>query len=122
MAQVHFADVPRHVGRGKGDIQPCGHALFVDLVNIVHPDRHPDTFVSLFVSVLLEGGRVRTAAATSLRSLAKKNLAFARPNRSKSRRRSPIPTLPPAPLLEPREAGSDVGHVQYRGESFRFHK
>ncbi len=38
VAQVHLADVPRHVGRWEGDFQTSGHALFVDLVNVVHPD------------------------------------------------------------------------------------
>jgi len=38
VAQVHLADVPWHVGRWEGDFQTSGHALCVDLVNVVHPD------------------------------------------------------------------------------------
>jgi hypothetical protein len=33
---VHLADVPRHVGRWEGDVQPGGHALLVDLVHVVN--------------------------------------------------------------------------------------
>lgn len=33
----------------------------------------------------------------------------------------PVPQFFPAPLLEPREAGCDVGHVQDGSEGFCFH-
>src|SRR5215475_1381818 len=61
MAEVHLADEPRHIGRRKCDLQPGGYAVFVHLVHIVHPDRHPDALVGFFVSILLKRGGVRTA-------------------------------------------------------------
>src|SRR5580692_7836554 len=89
MAKVHLADVPRHIAGRKCNLQPGSDALLVHLVHVVHPDRHPDALVALFVSVLLKRGGVRAAAATSLRSLTKKDASFlARSNRAKRRRRS----------------------------------
>src|SRR5437667_1435218 len=46
MAKVHLADVPRHIGGRKCDLQPGGDAMLVHLVHIVHPDRHPDALVA----------------------------------------------------------------------------
>ena len=37
VTHVHFTDVPGHVGRWKGNVQPGGYASFVDAVNVVHP-------------------------------------------------------------------------------------
>jgi hypothetical protein len=48
---VHLADMPRHVGRGESDIQPSGNALSMDLINVVHPNRHPCALVGLFISM-----------------------------------------------------------------------
>ena len=76
MAKVHLADIPRHIGGWKCDLQPGGHALLVQLVHVVHPDRHPDALIALFVSVLLKRGGVCAAAAASLRPLTKKNASF----------------------------------------------
>ncbi len=67
MSKVHLADVPRHIGGRKSDLQSGGHAMFVHLIHVVHPDRHPDALVALFVSLLLKRGGVRAAAAASLR-------------------------------------------------------
>src|SRR5437879_8622747 len=69
----------------------------------------------------LERGDVRSAAASSLPSLTKKNLACAGSHRLETGWRPPVPTLLPAPLLKPREAGRDVGHIQDRGNGFCFH-
>ena len=116
MAKVHLADVPRHISGRKCDLQPGGDALLVHLVHVVPPDRHPDALVALFVSVLLKRGGVRSAAATSLRPLTKKDASFlSRSNRAKGRRRSPVPQFVPSPLFKPRDRAGDVGHVQYRG-------
>jgi hypothetical protein len=71
MAKVHLANVPRHIGGRKCDLQPGGDAMLVHLVHVVDPDRHPDAFIALFVSVLLKRGGVRAAAAASLRPLTK---------------------------------------------------
>lgn len=116
MAKVHLANVPRHIGGRKCDLQPGGDAMLVHLVHVVHPDRHPDALVALFVSVLLKRGGVRAAAAASLRPLTKKDASFlTRSNRAKRRRRSPVPQFLPSPLLKPRDRAGDVGHVQFRG-------
>jgi hypothetical protein len=121
VAQVHLPDVPRHIGRWESNVQPGGHALRVDLVNIFYPHRHPDAFVGGFVSDGSKGGGIRASASASLTSLTEKDFAFAGPDCSESRRSSPIPTLPPAPLLKPSEARGDVGYVQYRGKGFGIH-
>jgi hypothetical protein len=67
MAKVHLANVPRHIGGRKCDLQPGGDAVLVHFVHVVHPDRHPDSLVGLFISVLLKGGGVRAASAAPLR-------------------------------------------------------
>src|SRR5271167_4979144 len=122
MAKMHLADVPRHIGGRKCDLQPGGDAVFVHLVHIVHPDRHPDALVALFISLLLKRGGVRAAASASLRPLTKKDASFlSRSNRAKRRRRSPVPQSLPSPLLKPRDRAGDVGHVQYRSQTFGFH-
>ena len=86
MAKVHLADVPRHIGGRKRDLQPDGDAVLVHLVHVVHPDRHPDALVALFVSVLLKRGGVRAAAAASLRPLTPWH-----PNKERCRPPYPIP-------------------------------
>src|ERR1035438_7731177 len=119
MPQVHLADVPRHIGGRKCDLQSGGHAMLVHLVHVVHPDRHPDALVALFVSVLLKRCGVRAAAAASLRPLTKKDASFfTRSNRAKRRRRSPVPQFLPSPLLKPRDRAGDIRHVQYRSQTF----
>src|SRR6267378_2606273 len=122
MAKVHLANVPRHIGGRKRDLQPGGDALLVHRVHVVHPDRHPDALVARFVSRLLKGGGVCAAAAASLRPLTKKDASFlTRSNRAKRRRRSPVPQFLPSPLLKPRDRAGDVRHVQYRSQTFGFH-
>jgi len=122
MAKVHLANVPRHIGGGKCDLEPCGDAMVVHLVDVVHPDRHPDALVAFFVSVLLKRGGVRAAAAASLRSLTKKDASvLTRSNRAKRRRRSPVPQFFSSPLFKPRDGAGDVGHIQYRSHTFGFH-
>src|SRR5207244_2809019 len=106
---MHLSHVPLHVSRRKGHFETCSHALLVDRINVLHPNRHPHTLVSFFVSILLEGCRVRASAAAALRSLTKKYFEFAGTNGTKFWWRSPIPTLPPAQLLKPPKAGFDVG-------------
>ncbi|SRR6266852_5204983 len=77
VSHMHLADPPRHVGWRESDIQPGGHALSVDLVNVVHPHRYPDAFVSRLVSVWSKRGCVCPLALASLASLTKKDLALA---------------------------------------------
>jgi len=77
VAHVHLADVPRHISGWESDVQPGSHALFVDFVNVVHPDGHPGTFVGGFVAAWSKRGGVRPSATATLASQAKKDLAFA---------------------------------------------
>jgi len=77
MADVHFSDVPRHVGWRKGDVESGGVAGFVDLVNIVHEDGHPDALIPRFVTVWSKGGGVHALSTAALGSMAKENFAFA---------------------------------------------
>jgi hypothetical protein len=122
MAKVHLADIPWHIGGRKCDLQPGGDAVLVHLVHVVHPDRHPDALVALFVSVLLKRGDVRAASAASLRPLTKKDASFlTRSNRAERRRCSPVPQFLPSPLLKPRDRAGDFGHVQYWSQTFGFH-
>src|SRR3954470_23486503 len=122
MAKVHLANIPGPIGRRKGDFQPGGAAPLVHLVHVVHPDRHPDALICLFISVLLKRGGVRAAAAASLCPLTKKDASYlARSNRAKCWRRSPVPQFVPSPLLKPRNRAGDVGYVQYRSQPFGFH-
>ena len=76
MPHVHLADVPWHIGRWEGDVQPGGHALLVDLVHVVNPHGHPDALVSRFISVWSKRGGVGPPAAAPLAANAKKDLAF----------------------------------------------
>src|SRR6202049_3908652 len=116
MAKVHLANVPRHIGGRKCDLQPGSDAMLVHLVHVVHPDRHPDALVALFVSVLLKRSGVGAAAAAALRALTEKDASFrTRSNRAKRGRRSPVPQFLPSPLFKPGDRAGDVGHVQDRG-------
>src|SRR5712692_6095389 len=47
---VHLADVPRHVRRRESDVQPGGHALSMNLVNVLHPHRHPHSLSAVWSS------------------------------------------------------------------------
>src|SRR5579864_2757920 len=101
MPKVHLANLPRHIGRRKRDLQPRSDALLVHLVDIVYPDRHPHALVPLLISVLLKGGGVRAPAAASLRPQAKKDTGLlTRSNCAKRRRRSPSPTISSIPTSQ----------------------
>jgi len=69
---MHLADVPRHIGGRKCDLEPSGDAMPVHLIDVVYPDRHPDALIALFVSIALKGGSVRATAAASLRARTEK--------------------------------------------------
>jgi hypothetical protein len=76
MPHVHLADVPRHVGRRESNFYLGGHALSVDLVNVLHPHGHPHALVGRFVPAGSKCGTVRSLAPTALASLAEKDFAF----------------------------------------------
>jgi len=42
---VHLADVPRHISRRESNVQPGCYAVFVNLVNVIDPQRHPHALV-----------------------------------------------------------------------------
>ena len=121
MTHMHFADMPRHASRWECHVQLSSHASSVDLVNIVHPHRHPHTLVCRLVSAWPECVSVRPFAAAALTTLAKEDLAFAGTDRPETGRRTPLPALSPAQLLKPRETRGDVGYVQYWGNVLSIH-
>ena len=122
MPQMHLSHFPRHVMRRKRHIQPRRNAFLVHCIHIFHPHGHPRTFVARFVPIHLKCSRVRSFAPSALRALAKKYLdLFSRIHRSKPRRRSPIPSLLPTPLLKPRKTRRNIGHIQYRSNPFCLH-
>src|SRR5882724_7133702 len=119
---MHLSDFPWHVMRRKRHIQPGRNAFPIHRIHIFDPHGHPRTFVARFVPIHLKCSRVRSLAASALRALAKKYLdLFSRVHRSKPRRRSPIPSLLPTPLLKPRETRRNVAHIQYRCNSVCLH-
>src|SRR5205823_8066230 len=76
VADVHFADVPGHVGWRPGDVEVLLETSFVDGIDIVHPHRHPGTFVRGLVAGCSEGHFVTALAAATLTALAKKYLTL----------------------------------------------
>src|SRR5260370_14608520 len=64
------------------------------------------------VSVIAKPGGIWSPVAPSLAPLAKEALGFASSDRAEDCGCAPVPTLLPAPLLEPGEACSNLGHVQ----------
>src|SRR5437667_1455695 len=85
MAKVHLANVPRHIGRRKCDLQPGGDALLVHLVHIVHPDRHPDALVA---------SRSITPTFHRKGQLPMFGLVFLPPSAHESRRLLALPFIP----------------------------
>jgi hypothetical protein len=66
VTDVHLANLPRHFGRWESNIQCGGHALSVDFVDVVHPNRHPHAVIGCFVSVIPKRGGIWSLAAPSL--------------------------------------------------------
>src|SRR5262245_9093431 len=97
MAEMHFAHVPRFVGRRHGDVEPGSDTNFMHLVHVVDPNRHPYAAVRRLVAFMGEGGSVGALAAPALRALAEKNAGFTGTDRAESRRIAPVPELLPAP-------------------------
>src|SRR5580692_66393 len=122
MSKVHLAYVPRHVGCRTYDLQPGGDALLVHLVHVVHPDRHPDALVALFVSLVLKCGRVCAAAAGLPAPPGRERCKLPCPIQPRQRSEAfPSPAISSSPLLKPRDRAGEVGHVQYRSQTFGFH-
>ena len=111
VADVEFADAPWLVCRGMGDVEAVGDAALVDGVDVVHPDRHPDTFIGGFIAALSKCGGVTAAAPTALPALAEKDLVITGTDASKIRRIAPVPALLPTQFGEPIETFLDVRDV-----------
>jgi hypothetical protein len=67
-------------------------------IQVFDPHQHPGALVRRLVAVMSECGDVRSAAASSLPSLTKKNLACAGPHRPERRRRPPSPRASSTPI------------------------
>jgi len=84
----------------------------VDFVDIIHPNRHPNTLVERFVSVFLKRGDVCAFPAAPLRSVAQEDLTFTGAYRSEGLEACPNPNIFfQPPLAKPREARGQVGET-----------
>src|SRR5437899_877169 len=101
MANVHFADVPFHIGRRPGHVEALFKAFFVNRIDIVDPNRHPDAAFLAIVASRAEGHRHIALAAATLAIQAKKYLTFTRTDTTECRRVAPVPTLFPTKLFKP---------------------
>src|SRR5262245_11455039 len=119
MTHVHLPDVPRLVRRRVSDLDAALHAVLMDSVDVVHPDRHPDPPIGRLADSLGRGQRA--LPATTLASFAEEDLAVARADATERRRVAPVPALRPAEPLEPGEALLDARDVQDRGNPLREH-
>src|SRR5688572_8912895 len=119
MAHVHLADIPWHVGRGEGHFDIRLAAFLVDRVDVIHPDRHPHSFVSRRREF---SGRWNSALATSALAVeAEEDLTRAGADSAEARWITPVPDLFPSEALEPPEALPDVRDVENRSERVRDH-
>lgn len=118
---MHLANLPRHVLGGPGHLHPLLQTVLVDGVDIVDPNRHPDPVVAFLVPVGTERERRRAASPAPLRVLAKEDLAVPRADAAEPGWISPLPALGPSELLEPLEAGTNVGNVEYWCQSLGEH-
>jgi len=75
VTHVHLSYIPRLVRGRPGDLEPLLETMLVDGIDVVHPDRHPDTLVLAIV----EASRrcERALPATTLAVLAQEYLALA---------------------------------------------
>src|SRR5258708_27555360 len=119
MTYVHLAHVPWFVRRRPGDLEPLLNTVFVDLVDVIDPDRHPDALI--VCGLLPEGRRQIALSPAALPVLAEEDLAVAGADTAKCRRLAPVPALLPAEALKPGEALLDVRDVQDGRDSFRKH-
>src|SRR5262245_48906584 len=101
MPDVHLADIPRHVSWRPGNFQTVFKAGSVDGIDVLHPDRHPNPFVGLFVAFRSKRHLDFALAATALTALTKENLALTGTNSAKCGWIAPVPCLLPSQLLEP---------------------
>lgn len=122
VAEVHFADVPGHVGWGIGHFDLVGEAVLMDSVDVINPDRHPNPFISCLASLLAEGGLVRPFAATSLSSQTEENLEVAVTNAAERGGMAPLKPLLPTEPCEPIEALPHIRNIQDRRHMSDLHR
>jgi hypothetical protein len=70
MPDMHLPYIPRHIRWGPGDFETMIDAAAMNFVDIVDPDRHPDSLVALFVTFRTERHSVRAFSATALSTFA----------------------------------------------------
>src|SRR5579863_6947826 len=96
MSEVHFADVPGHVGGREGDVDTGRDTVVVNCVDVMDPDREPYAFVGGFVAVWPEGGFICTSTPAALGAKTQEDLTFSGTYRTESGGRSPVPKFFPA--------------------------
>src|SRR5262245_2195412 len=114
MPDVHLANAPRHVCEWPGHIQASIHAVTVDRVNVVNPDRHPDALIGRRIAIGTKGCLHTAIPATTLRTLAEEDLELAGADGPEGRGLSPLKPLRPAELLEPGDTFREARDVQNR--------
>jgi len=121
MAQMHLADVPRHVGRRPGNVQSGIDAAAMNGVHAVDEDRHPHALVGLPVLPRVEGGSVCALAATALRALKEEDFESVGTDSAEARWIAPVPELALSPFLEPGNGSGEIGDVEDRVDVLHFH-
>src|SRR5580765_8457072 len=101
MANVHFTDVPFHIGRRPGHVEALIETSFVNGVNILDPDRHPYAAFTSVVTCRAKGHRHIALSSASLAVQAEKDLTYTRTDTAERRRIAPVPALFPTKLLKP---------------------
>src|SRR6266851_3489283 len=95
--------------------------MLIDVVNVIHPDRQPNTLVGRLIAIGTECHLHSAVTPAALGTLTEEDLALARANAPKGRRFAPVPTLRPTQLREPGEALRDVRYIQDRREALSHH-
>ena len=77
MADVEFANAPRHVRWRHRDLDVLLDAMTMGGVNVFDPDGHPAAFVGRLPAFLAEGKFVGATAASTLAIMTEKDLGHA---------------------------------------------
>ena len=109
------------IRRRPHHFQPFGNAIPVLGIDIINPNRNPDTLVGGLVAFRPKRCRILALPASALTALAHEYLAVAGVNAPERCGIAPVKALREPELLEPREAFDDVGHVEDRVYSFGLH-
>ena len=112
VANMHLADMPRHVCGRPGDFQVLIDTATVDGIDIVDPDGHPDALVDRVVADGTEGRCDGAPPPATLAALAQQDFAVAGMDTAEVRWLTPIPALLPPQPLEPGQALLEVRDVE----------